>query len=353
MQVGRIGYRIKGFYRTASRALYWSMIAKTAKERLKILAFWGAHGEAATRDAFRVSRRTLYLWKAQLKAGDGKPHALNPGSTRPKRVRRRAWPATVVDKIRRLRQAHPNLGKDKLYPFLKSYCQARGLQCPGLRTIGRLIADAKDKMRVTPVRIRPNGQKKPLIRSDKTRKPKGFVAQHPGHCVGLDSIERMRQTTRRYLVTHTDLHSRFAFAVAVPSHTSLWARNALELAETVFPCTAQTILTDNGSEFAKHFATALKDRRTAHWHTYPRTPKMNAHCERFNRTIQEEFVDYHEDLLFTDLKAFNDKLFDWLLWYNGQRPHHSLDGQTPLQVIAQFLSRQQCRMYWPHTMCCR
>ena len=30
---------------------------------------------------------------------------------------------------------------------------------------------------------------------------------------------------------------------------------------------------------------------------------MNAHAERFNRTLQEQFVDYHEDLLFDDLTA--------------------------------------------------
>jgi hypothetical protein len=38
---------------------------------------------------------------------------------------------------------------------------------------------------------------------------------------------------------------------------------------------------------------------------YPKTPKMNAHCERFNRTIQECFVDYHENLLLTDTALFN------------------------------------------------
>jgi len=40
-------------------------------------------------------------------------------------------------------------------------------------------------------------------------------------------------------------------------------------------------------------------------------------------------VDYHKDLLFTDLKAFNDKLFDWLLWYNTERPHHAWDSTPP------------------------
>ena len=76
---------------------------------------------------------------------------------------------------------------------------------------------------------------------------------------------------------------------------------------------------------------------------------MNARCERFNRTLQEEFLDYHEELLFTDLKAFNDKLFDWLLWYNTERPHHALGLNTPASVVASCLPPTQCRMYWPNT----
>ena len=42
--------------------------------------------------------------------------------------------------------------------------------------------------------------------------------------------------------------------------------------------------------------------------TYPKSPRMNAHCERFNRTIQEQFADRHEEPLFTDLELFNQKL---------------------------------------------
>ena len=59
--------------------------------------------------------------------------------------------------------------------------------------------------------------------------------------------------------------------------------------------------------------------------SHPRSPKMNAHAERFNRTLQEQFVDYQEDLLFDDLAAFNQKLADWLLAYNTVLPHHSPD----------------------------
>ena len=83
--------------------------------------------------------------------------------------------------------------------------------------------------------------------------------------------------------------------------------------------------------------------------TYPRTPKMNAHIERFNRTIQEEFVNFHTDLPLTDSVAFNDKLFDYLTWYNLDRPHHALRLQSPMQVIGNYLNSNQCNMQWPNT----
>ncbi|MEW5790958.1 MAG: helix-turn-helix domain-containing protein [Pseudomonadota bacterium] len=52
------------------------MTPKDAQARLRILRFFDKHGLAATRDAFGVSRRTLYRWKAQLAAGGDNPAAL-------------------------------------------------------------------------------------------------------------------------------------------------------------------------------------------------------------------------------------------------------------------------------------
>jgi hypothetical protein len=54
----------------------------------------------------------------------------------------------------------------------------------------------------------------------------------------------------------------------------------------VFPLPLENILTDCGSEFQKEFTQTVKEQHKQHWHTYPKTPKMNAHDERFNRTIQ-------------------------------------------------------------------
>jgi transposase InsO family protein len=77
---------------------------------------------------------------------------------------------------------------------------------------------------------------------------------------------------------------------------------------------------------------------------------MNAHAERFNRTIQESFVDYHEELLFTDLALFNRKLANWLVFYNAERPHHSLGQQSPLSFLLKH--QPECQRYWTHTTPC-
>ena len=107
------------------------------------------------------------------------------------------------------------------------------------------------------------------------------------------------------------------------------------------------VLTDNGSEFMKNFESELERHHITHWWTYPRSPKMNAHCERFNRTIQESFVDYHEDLLFTDLNGFNQKMADWLVFYNTERPHQALALLSPVQ--SSMINQPECHMLWTYT----
>lgn len=348
MQVRFIGRGIKGFVAVADQALYWGMICKSAEERYKILNFWDRFGWQATQEAFGVSHRTLFAWRAQLRRGQGRPHALAPRSTRPKHLRKRLWPAPLIDRIRALRLAHPNLGKEKLHVLLKRFCSENRLRLPSVRTIGRLIADAPDKMRHAPVRASRFHQGR-VQRQPRQRKPKGYRATSPGECIAWDSIERRRDGLRRYLLTSTDLASRFAFALGVNALSSARASLACRLQQLLFPLPAQHVLSDNGHEFAKHFDRALQAQAIPHWHTFPRTPKMNAHCERFNRTIQEEFVDYHEELLFYDLAAFNDRLLHWLTWYNLERPHHSLALKAPVDILSKSLQRQ-CRMYWPSTL---
>jgi len=62
---------------------------------------------------------------------------------------------------------------------------------------------------------------------------------------------------------------------------------------------------------------------------------------------QESFVDYHEELLFTDLALFNRKLTDWLVVSDAKRPHHFLSQQSPLSFLLEHQPEYQ--RYWTHT----
>jgi transposase InsO family protein len=137
------------------------------------------------------------------------------------------------------------------------------------------------------------------------------MAHIPGDRLARDSTQRVRDGIHRYLITCTDLASRFGCALAVKHLPCARAKLALDISQCLFPVPVRRVLTDNGAEFARH--KAVPDQGLLHWHTYPETQKMNTHCELFNRTIQDAFVDYHEDLLFSDLTTFNDQLLNWLL----------------------------------------
>jgi len=59
----------------------------------------------------------------------------------------------------------------------------------------------------------------------------------------------------------------------------------------------------------------------------------NAHLERFNRAIQEEFIDYHSFILLNP-DDFNRKLIDYLIFYNTERVHNvSQNKLSPIHFM--------------------
>jgi len=178
----------------------------------------------------------------------------------------------------------------------------------------------------------------------KLRRPKGMKRG-----MELDTVIRFIDGTKRYILTAIDVERRFAFAAAYSSHSSGTAADFLTKIITVCPFPITELQTDNGSEFAKHFESACIALHLTHFHTYPRTPKMNAHIERFNRTLSEDFLQTHRILMRDDLSAFNRSLVDWLLWYNSERPHESLGMLSPLRYIVSTLQARESHMCWTRT----
>jgi transposase InsO family protein len=347
MRIFNVYRGVKGFVTVYHDALrYAYMITPKALHKARVLAFWQKHGLETTVEAFGVKRSTLYNWKKQQKDGLGKTEALNERSKTPHNKRKRSWPTSIISEIRRQRELHPNLGKDKLYILLAPFCAQNNLPRPSVSTLGRIIKDCGG-LRMFPQKVRHNGKIVPLGRKKVLRKPKDFKTAYAGHLVALDTIERFVHGCRRYVITFEDIYTRFSFAWGTTSHASLAAKEFFEYCQMVFPYQFVYVLTDNGSEFMKHFSEKLSELHLTHYHTYPKTPKMNAHCERFNRTVQEEFVDYHQGLLL-DPSLFNQKLIPWLVWYNTERPHWGLKLQSPMQFILNTCP-EKSNMWWTNT----
>ena len=328
------------------------MISEVAKKRAKILTFWKEHGLKATIDAYGVHRRTLFTWQKRLKSDKGKLESLNARSRAPTVRRQRIWSPRIIEEIKRLRFEHQNLGKEKLHPLLLEYCTKHRLLCPKPKTVGRIIKDLGG-LRIAPERITGTGRITPIKRLKTTRKPHGFKATYPGHCVAFDTFEEHLNGTRRYVITFIDLYTRFGYALATTSHASLAAEEFFEIVRKIFPFPFKNVLTDNGSEFKKHFAQRINDLHLTHYKTRPRTPKQNAHCERFNRTVQEEYANYHRRALLLDIPSFNEGLNRWNIWYNTKRVHHAFKNkQTPLQFMLSLdpsTLPPECKNGWPHT----
>ncbi|MBI2025187.1 transposase [Candidatus Kaiserbacteria bacterium] len=318
---------------------------KEVDRRVKILGFWKEHGTKAARDAFGVSTRTLFRWQTALAQADGRLEALDPQFTIPKGRRKRMVSPEIEALIIKQRTEHPRIGKAKLAVLLRT----EGHTVSESYT-GRVIADLKKRNRL------PSGRKlsyyartgtfreQPVLRRKKLRR-----AHKRG--MELDTIVRFVGGIKRYILTAIDVERKFAFAGAYKNHSSASAADFLKKLIHVCPFLIDELQTDNGSEFAKNFELACITLGLTHFNTYPRSPKMNAFIERFNRTISEDFIMLNRLLLRDNIDAFNEKLVGWLLWYNTERPHESLGMLSPLCYIVSTLTAGECQRYWTRTVC--
>ncbi len=349
----------QGFVTAWNRLVrYKYMATDEAKRRLKILVHSEKYGIESTMNAYEVKRRTLFNWKRLFEEGGKKVEALNPQSKAPKQRRVRDWDQRILDEIKQIRKKRPNLGKDKLYAQLATFVEVNNLgECPKPSTIGRLLKDLGG-LRTVPQRITGTGKIKTRKRQKALRKPKGFKAKYPGHCIALDTVEKQKNGKRMYILTAIDLYTRTAFAIGTRSHSSKTAAHFFSLIQTLFPYRIDTVLTDNGSEFKKHFRELMAEQNITHYHTYPKTPKMNAHVESFNGTIQAEFVDFHIDTLFNEITTFNLSLHEYLTFYNTERVHGAFKNKLcPFAVLSRseyYLEQlpEECKNGWTRSVVC-
>ena len=335
---------IVSLYRDALR--YRDMITPKAEERVRILAFWQKHGDAAAKEAFKVSRPTLYRWQKELRKGSGRIEGLVPRSTAPKTKRQRLIPRAIEDLIVSERKME-RIGKEKLAVLIK----ADGIGAPSASTVGRMLGDLKKQGKLAdPKKYSFYGRTGKLIeRPPKPYKPKLRSKGHAGALVKADTVVRFTNGIKRYILTAIDLETEFAFAYAYASHSSKPATDFMRTFKGVAPLSLTHVQTDNGSEFKDHFELFCGKEGIVHFLSYPRTPKMQSEIERFNRTLSEAFIARNRHLLAYDIEQFNRALMDWLLWYNTRRPHWSIGLLSPMRYICKNLTAEESHMLWTST----
>ena len=119
-------------------------------------------------------------------------------------------------------------------------------------------------------------------------------------------------------------------------YPALNQKTAIQFADYVLqrlPFPVQVIQTDNGPEFGSSFHYHVLDKGVGHTYIKPRTPRLNGKVERSHRIDAEEFYRMLDGVLIDDAQVFNDKLREWEDYYNYDRPHGALAGQTPFESL--------------------
>lgn len=133
-----------------------------------------------------------------------------------------------------------------------------------------------------------------------------------------------------------DIYSRYKDAIIFNQLDQDHAIKALGVMIKRLPFKPVFIQTDNGLEFQEKFRLFCKSRELEHHHIHKHTPNENAVIERSFRTDEEEFYTFQKTKP-KDYDELQARLSQWLLWYNGTRPHFGINLKTPNQVVAEVV----------------
>lgn len=171
--------------------------------------------------------------------------------------------------------------------------------------------------------------------------------QHPGYLGSQDTfyVGTLKGVGRIYQQTFVDTYSKYAICKLYTMKTALTAADTLN--DCVLPFFEERgipllrILTDRGSEYCgtienHSYQLYLSVSDIEHTRTRAYHPQTNGICERFHRTILDEFyrVTFRRKI-YKSLEDLQVDLDQWLRDYNEKRPHQGRHcfGRTPLETL--------------------
>ena len=178
-----------------------------------------------------------------------------------------------------------------------------------------------------------------------------FESECPGYCVAQDTfyVGTLKGVGRIYQQTAIDTYSKVAFAKLYDRKTALTAADAMN--DRVVPffddhdIPVSRVLTDRGTEFCgrpenHEYELYLAIENIDHTRTKARSPQTNGICERFHRTLLNEFyrVTFRRKL-YGSIAELQTDLDDWIAHYNVERTHQGrwCFGKTPMETFMDTL----------------
>jgi transposase InsO family protein len=179
-----------------------------------------------------------------------------------------------------------------------------------------------------------------------------FESECPGYCAGQDTfyVGTLKGVGRVYQQTVIDTYSKVAFAKLYETKTPITAADVLN--DRVLPFFDEhdiplcRVLTDRGTEYCgkpeRHeYELYLAVENIDHTRTKVKHPQTNGICERFHRTILDEFyrVTFRKKL-YASIAELQIDLDAWVKEYNEQRPHQGrwCFGKTPMETFLASIS---------------
>ena len=170
---------------------------------------------------------------------------------------------------------------------------------------------------------------------------------HPGYLGAQDTfyVGTLKGVGRIYQQTFIDTYSKVACAKLYTTKTPITAADLLN--DRVLPLFEEhdvallRVLTDRGTEYCgraeRHdYELYLAVNDIDHTKTKAKSPQTNGICERFHKTVLQEFYQVaFRKKLYAELQSLQADLDEWLLYYNTQRTHQGkmCCGRTPMSTL--------------------
>ena len=171
--------------------------------------------------------------------------------------------------------------------------------------------------------------------------------EHPGYLGSQDTfyVGTIKSVGRIYQQTFIDTYSRVADAKLYDRKPALVAADMLN--DRVVPFFEEQeipllrILTDRGTEYCGNrehheYQLYLAVENIDHTKTRARRPQTNGICERFHKTILQEFYQVaFRKKIYKSIEELQTDLDQWMKYYNEERPHSGryCYGKTPMQTF--------------------